>query len=229
MKTAKNKIFESGVFQWNKAFTLSEVLITLGIIGVVAALTIPALMNSTSEKELKTAWKKNYSDISNALTLVRNENGGDLVYDQTVPGFHSFFDDLSSHLSYSQKFPANGGWHAANAWKGLDGTPCGVVNGGSPLLILNNGVIILFGGFNGQTFDLIVDVNGKKGPNVIGRDIFSAQVKMKESTYKAFGTELNQSVLSFSSGNACSLTNTTEIPCDNTTLGWTCSAEYLYK
>ena len=40
-----------------KAFTLAEVLITLGIIGVVAAMTLPAVINTTKNKELETALK----------------------------------------------------------------------------------------------------------------------------------------------------------------------------
>ena len=41
-----------------KAFTLAEVLITLGIIGVVVAMTLPALINKTRNKELHTAFLK---------------------------------------------------------------------------------------------------------------------------------------------------------------------------
>ena len=48
------------------AFTLAEVLITLGIIGVVAAMTMPTLMNQTQGAQYKTAYKKalslGYSD-----------------------------------------------------------------------------------------------------------------------------------------------------------------------
>lgn len=49
------------------AFTLSEVLITLGIIGVVAALVIPALNNQIQNMEFKTAYKKAYSDMNQAF------------------------------------------------------------------------------------------------------------------------------------------------------------------
>src|SRR5574344_897243 len=49
------------------AFTLAEVLITLGIIGVVAALTLPVLISNYKDKEYKTAYKKAYSDMSNAI------------------------------------------------------------------------------------------------------------------------------------------------------------------
>ena len=51
------------------AFTLAEVLITLGIIGVVAAMTMPTLMNQTNGAQYKAAYKKALSAISQAITL----------------------------------------------------------------------------------------------------------------------------------------------------------------
>lgn len=50
-------------------FTLAEVLITLGIIGVVAAMTMPTLMNSTQGAQYKAAYKKALSALSQAVTL----------------------------------------------------------------------------------------------------------------------------------------------------------------
>ena len=49
-----------------KGFTLAEVLITLGIIGVVAAMTLPALINRVTYKEMETGLQKNYSLIQQA-------------------------------------------------------------------------------------------------------------------------------------------------------------------
>jgi len=51
------------------AFTLAEVLITLGIIGVVAAMTMPTLINQTNGAQYKAAYKKALSAISQAITL----------------------------------------------------------------------------------------------------------------------------------------------------------------
>ena len=50
-------------------FTLAEVLITLGIIGVVAAMTMPTLMNSTQGAQYKAAYKKALSAIAQGVTL----------------------------------------------------------------------------------------------------------------------------------------------------------------
>ncbi len=59
----------------NKTFTLAEVLITLGIIGVVAALTLPAIVSTTKNKELETGLKKGYSTLAQALKMYEQENG----------------------------------------------------------------------------------------------------------------------------------------------------------
>lgn len=67
------------VAHWNNsrkiAFTLAEVLITLGIIGVVAALTLPALIANYREKAFVVAAKKNYSVLTNAINKWNVENG----------------------------------------------------------------------------------------------------------------------------------------------------------
>lgn len=56
------------------AFTLAEILITLGIIGVVAAITMPTLINNIQDKQFKTKWKKEYSVISNIFQEILKEN-----------------------------------------------------------------------------------------------------------------------------------------------------------
>ena len=57
------------------AFTLAEVLITLGIIGVVAAMTMPSLIQNTKEKEVISKLKKFQSLMSQAFLMSVNENG----------------------------------------------------------------------------------------------------------------------------------------------------------
>ncbi len=57
------------------AFTLAEVLITLGIIGVVAAMTLPTLIQNYKEKQTVTALKTAYSIFSQAFTRAVEDNG----------------------------------------------------------------------------------------------------------------------------------------------------------
>ena len=58
-----------------KGFTLAEVLITLGIIGIVAALTLPSVINKYKVKQLETAFKRSSSIITNALNFTAFELG----------------------------------------------------------------------------------------------------------------------------------------------------------
>lgn len=67
-----------------KGFTLAEVLITLGIIGVVAAMTMPTLINSTQGAQYKTAYKKALSVMSQAVVM--NIALDDYDLSQTVAG-----------------------------------------------------------------------------------------------------------------------------------------------
>ena len=53
-----------------KAFTLAEVLITLAIIGIVAALTIPTLLNNYNDKVLETRYKKAVNIMTNGFKLM---------------------------------------------------------------------------------------------------------------------------------------------------------------
>ena len=52
-----------------RGFTLAEVLITLGIIGVVAALTLPALIQKNNNKVVETRLMKFYSAINQAVKM----------------------------------------------------------------------------------------------------------------------------------------------------------------
>ena len=76
-------------------FTLAEVLITLAIIGVVAAMTLPILINKYKIKQLETGFKQTSSLIQNALTMTASEFG-----------FSSFkeFNDICGTVPESQTY-----------------------------------------------------------------------------------------------------------------------------
>ena len=58
-----------------KAFTLAEVLITLGIIGIISALTLPILVQKYRNIVVETKLKKFYSEINQAIRLAEAEYG----------------------------------------------------------------------------------------------------------------------------------------------------------
>lgn len=61
------------------AFTLAEVLITLGIIGILAAMTLPALINKRQNKALESQFKKSYSVLSQVIQSVIMDEYGSIV------------------------------------------------------------------------------------------------------------------------------------------------------
>lgn len=75
IKNQKITTFNKAICINQKAFTLAEVLITIGIIGVVAALTIPVLIANHRKKVVETRLAKFYSTMNQALELSESENG----------------------------------------------------------------------------------------------------------------------------------------------------------
>ena len=78
-KRVKQKNYNSqigmGLSKCKLAFTLAEVLITLGIIGVVAAMTIPTLITKYQEKQIVSSLTKVYSTLSQAYQMSQAEYG----------------------------------------------------------------------------------------------------------------------------------------------------------
>lgn len=170
------------------AFTLAEVLITLGIIGVVAAMTIPTLIRNTQDAEIKTAWKKAYSEASQAWTKAIQENGG--VAPGTVGGAGH---DKARWNAFKAQFDmakdcATAGSAVGDCWAIQTVTPDSVPNGCSAWSSANqisrgigfvskDGIFWLVMEAASQTIAYVaVDVNGNKGPNQWNKDVFSLQL-----------------------------------------------------
>lgn len=98
-----------------KAFTLAEVLITLGIIGIVAAMTLPTVLSSYKKKEVPVRLKKFSSTIQNALNLattdygeIRYWNFGDFNYLNSPEQIDNFvMTYLAPYLSELKSFSSN--------------------------------------------------------------------------------------------------------------------------
>ena len=81
-----------------KAFTLAEVLITLAIIGVVAALSIPAVISNSQQQEFKTGLRKAVSVLNSAITM-NMALDGESPYDNA-----NLFGYLQKHMSITASF-----------------------------------------------------------------------------------------------------------------------------
>lgn len=197
---------------FKQAFTLAEVLITLGIIGIVAAITIPPLMNNIGDAQYKTGFKKEYSVLAQVYEKLASENGGTLVGLITGTVNSNNADIIKPYLSYVKACDnsaiTNGCWHQANNWSLYNGTKITSSSiDQNSALILKDGTLLLVsiagdpgsGGngylhyISGCGYDdcadggiygtpatsvqgLMVDSNGFKGPNTVGKDIFPVYV-----------------------------------------------------
>ncbi|MDO5437920.1 MAG: type II secretion system protein, partial [bacterium] len=77
----------------NTAFTLAEVLITLAIIGVVAAVSIPSVISNSQQQEFKTGLRKAVSVLNSAITM-NMALDGETPYDNA-----NLFGFLMKHMS----------------------------------------------------------------------------------------------------------------------------------
>ena len=176
------------------AFTLAEVLITLGVIGVVAAMTIPALMSNYRKSQLETQIKAAYSTIQQAIRFAEYE---DISYDMAIKDnnmnsmeewFNSF---LAKHLKVEQIcINEPGCWHKQGIVKDLNGNafpwdfPAGpgiriitfrIAKGGMYSIdgFSSSDLQKLFGiNTNNDGLVFIFDANGETKPNRFGKDIY---------------------------------------------------------
>jgi len=175
-----------------RAFTLAELLIVLGIIGIVAALTMPALIASHKEKETVTRLKKAYSTLSNAYNLAIAENSTpddwDLFGAGTTLGAERMMDKLTPYLKITKNCTRNQGCFPDVVYKYLNGNAA--VNYNSSVnfskMILSDGILLASYVLNtsctanyGSSAELeqvcgefYIDINGFKPPNTTGKDLF---------------------------------------------------------
>ncbi len=169
-----------------KGFTLAEVLITLGIIGVVAAMTMPTLINKAKEKEFRSAYKKAYSAASQALLRMRAE-GEFLDISPNISegeGKYTYaigenFKIMSKYFRTTKTCFEN---NADKCWV-CDKGQAGYLYNGAPDWLGCSKSSYSFVDYSGMAWYLysnrenaiVVDVNGNKGPNKLGQDRYGLQ------------------------------------------------------
>ena len=165
----------------NRAFTLAEVLITLGIIGVVAAMTIPTLLAKYQEKQTVIKLKQTYSILSQAIRSVQEDVGTPDDWD-LVSNWASNQKDaylIAEYLLPSLKVVQDCGFSISpcisdKTYKYLNGVDAGKYGNGFYSVILMNGTSISWSGFNSnERIDFFIDINGPKKPNTWGKDLFA--------------------------------------------------------
>lgn len=185
----------------NFGFTLAEVLITLGIIGVVAAMTIPTLIANSQKNAYAVALKKAYTIINQALVQIAYDNGcvGDLactgLFDFSTTN-QSLGSELVKYIKTSKdcgdyNVTNISGCFPDNVFYNYDGTNPDTAwdHGSAYRFITMDGISVLLNNYSDNCADIgwsahvtnnmskicadmYIDVNGPtKGPNSFGRDI----------------------------------------------------------
>ncbi len=155
-----------------RAFTLAEVLITLAIVGIIAAITIPTIVNKYKTTVASTRLKKFYSMMSQAIQLSEIDNGeittwtkseGDIKnedeeYDYAANSdecYNFFVKYIAPYIKYTdiKKTPEKESPVSEMTVKLTDGSTIET--------------------HNGQCFDLTYDINGEKLPNKDAQDKYT--------------------------------------------------------
>lgn len=235
MKKYSHRI-ASADFKKHCAFTLAEVLITLGIIGVIAALTIPTLMNTIQDLQYKSALKKVYSTLSQVHLKLSNDNGGAFTGATSACSdsdcFRNLFKNNMNILSSCDAgnvegvcFPSdssikflNGNAIVPWATASIAGSSGMVLQDGTSLVFILDDPTCASSTFSPRTDYcgwITVDINGLKAPNTWGKDIY---------TFFVFKEKIMPSVYNVTSGGSiiddCGVGNN---------YGQSCASKYLFN
>lgn len=168
-------------------FTLAEVLITLGIIGVVAAITIPGLLTTHKAKRLRAQFLESYSIIQQAfkqmeaddVSLDPNTYPTGTFYQTFMNYLQAPFDCGKSNNSSGKKIlPCYDYSNAAKTYKSLDGKSTVAYNWfDDGQIALQNGTLLLIENYTDiNQLWVSVDLNGfNNPPNRWGYDLFTFQ------------------------------------------------------
>ena len=165
-------------------FTLAEVLITLGIVGVVAALTIPNLISNYKKLVVETQLKKTYTILNQVVKRSEADNGSALNWDwkNTYNGkdADAFFDKyFAPYLNLNGKKSSFGNGRYFDIYANNSQVTSWSYNNGNNAQwrLLSDGSAVMFdltardnvflGGFN-----VVLPASVKKKRLVMGRDVF---------------------------------------------------------
>ncbi len=172
---------ETSVFK-HKGFTLAEVLITLGIIGIIAAIMYcfinPIIKDTTATTQLQ----KTYSVLQQALLKAVAENGEvkswGISMESGGGGEKVLLNNLVKHLNTIKVCENGAGCYPNRTYKNLDGSS--YVNWNilpdRSAVILTDGTMVMFNTSSASEVSdfgqIYVDINGAKPPNQVGVDFF---------------------------------------------------------
>jgi len=164
-----------------QAFTLAEVLLTLAIIGVVSALTIPAVITKVQKDQYVAGLRKAFNTLKLLEQKAILEHGEIKNWDWTknvTDNFNTYWKPHFDILKDCGATTDSGCFHGENETKELSGSVRSAnYNSTSAYKFITSDGIAYAYLITGLAFPqrrayFVVDVNGKKAPNTVGRDIY---------------------------------------------------------
>ena len=180
-------------------FTLAEVLITLGIIGVIFAVTIPSLLARHQKQVTVNRLKQTYTILYQAVEMAINDNGPIETWDiKNADYFNSDAYNYGKEFAQKYLFPYmkviknckyNSRECLAEKAYYLDksgNTYISAYNNVTYNFVLSNGVVLCVWP-RGNVVEIFVDINGKAKPNTAGKDIFYMLIVKNAGISTIFG------------------------------------------
>ncbi len=171
-----------------RGFTLAEVLITLGIIGVVAAMTIPVITQKIDKQTTVSKLQKSFAALHEIIKLSEKDNGEVWEWDWENVVYGSDFIESDFFKKYFAPYIKVIGNYGGGSYRiyTIDGVYCTsldswiVLPDGSAFGIFNNSGVGNTNPGGGGYLWIFIDINGKNKPNRIGKDIFMAEIVRKK-------------------------------------------------
>ncbi len=158
-----------------KAFTLAEVLVTLGIIGVVSAMTVPSLMQNHQRKTYVTQLHKVYNELQQASLQYMTDNNAINMKEAGINSDDAASDFIKKYFKVVQDCGADVSpcFPEYTLYKRLSGTANSSWVGKRHFVLASGAsVSTYYHPADELLLEFWVDINGQKGPNIIGRDLF---------------------------------------------------------
>ena len=201
-------------------FTLAEVLVTLGIIGVVSAMTVPTLMQNYQRKSYVTQLHKVYNEIQQASLQYMTDKNAINLREAGLTSRAAMLEFLNKYFKVVQTCE-NGDVRTpcfANEYKNMNGNStiknltgwgaaaCVTIASGATIMIDYPSMYsITVDGTKSYNGHMLIDINGSQGPNITGRDLFYANF------YDDGSIDVNNATPECKKAGVCNGTSLTDI------------------
>ena len=181
-------------------FTLTEILLAIAIVGVIAALVLPAIVTNYQNRALDIGFEREIKTISGAVrNLAVSENKVDFystmmytastqeTYEETSGKFVKKYLKVSKYCGDSngdcfgdKYYNYNDATHKKDIYEPVYKGACASLKNGASICITPQ--------VGGDAISGLLDINGKKGPNILNRDLRHFTIDLKENKTSLSGT-----------------------------------------